>query len=98
VALKTKEDLEFIYYIDSKTYLPVKMERGRSVTMFSDYKEVDGIKAAHLLELTVSGLKMAIEKIEINPPIGGERFQLPEQKNEKDKDVNKDEGKDVDKK
>jgi len=92
VSLKTKEGITFIYYLDSKTFLPIKMETGKSATMFGDYKKVDGITTARLLELPEANLKMTIEKIEINPAIDGKRFQVPEVKKDEAKTENKDSG------
>src|SRR5262245_42184851 len=76
-------------YLDAETYLLVKTEgkrkfRGTEVegeTMFSDYKEVDGLMQPFSMESGPKGgqqrRKMTFTKVELNVPIDNARFAVP---------------------
>jgi hypothetical protein len=79
----------FLYYLNSETFRPVQTE-GRifldeaqmdSVSLYSDYREVDGLLFPYALETRLKsqteGRKMTVEKIELNPDIDDSRFAFP---------------------
>ena len=78
-------------WIDAKTFLDVKIEgaprrfdgRMRPVaTYFSDYKPVDGVQVARLLETRVEGTRQSerilIEQVALNPALDATRFARPQ--------------------
>lgn len=77
------------YYIDTETFLILKQTAKRTVrgtevdgeSLFSDYKEVDGIMFAFSMTNGVVGSEqkqtMTFEKIEIDPAIDDARFHMP---------------------
>lgn len=79
-----------IYLFDKNTYLPYKRSsmadagptKGMSTeTIFSNYKEVEGLRFPYLIEQRVNGVSQAsmnFEMVEINPPIEDESFKFPE--------------------
>ena len=78
------------YYLDAKSYLPVKTDADRVVdgkpatteTFISDYREVDGLMIPHIIENRSPGLiqKVTVQKVEINVPIEDARFRMPSAK------------------
>jgi len=76
-------------YLDAETWLLVKQEgkvkrRGTEMdgeTLFSDYKDVDGIMEPFAMESGAKGMpqkqKMTFTKIELNVPIDDARFAVP---------------------
>ncbi|MDP9044653.1 MAG: outer membrane lipoprotein-sorting protein [Pseudomonadota bacterium] len=78
-------------WVDANTFLDLKFEgtprlfdgRMRSVaTYFSDYKPVNGVQIARLLETRVEGVRRSerilIEQVALNPPLDATRFARPE--------------------
>ena len=76
-------------YLDAETYLEIKVESKRTVrgtevegeSYLSDYKEVEGLMIAHVMEQGQKGSpmrqKLVIEKVEINPDIQDAVFAMP---------------------
>lgn len=76
-------------YLDAETFLEIKMESKRTIrgteiegeSYLSDYKEVDGMMMAHVIENGVKGSpqrqKIMIEKFEVNPAIADSLFAMP---------------------
>jgi outer membrane lipoprotein-sorting protein len=76
-------------YLDAETYLEIKMESKRMMngteveteSYLSDYKEVDGLMMAHVMESGPKGSpqrqKLVIEKVELNPEISDTIFAMP---------------------
>ncbi len=91
IKLTTKAGKEINYWIDSKTYLIYQSSQkggfggGRGadmelVTVFKDYKGVDGIQFAFTTELKgnaggFSGGTMNYEKIELNKPVDDKLYK-----------------------
>ena len=86
----TKKNGKIEYdYLDAETWLLVKQEgkvkrRGTEMdgeTLFSDYKDVDGIMEPFAMESGAKGMpqkqKMTFTKIELNVPIDDARFAVP---------------------
>lgn len=85
----TRSDAEVEYYfIDSKDFLLRKKSRniisdGKSVenvSLFSDYREVDGIRFPYLNENFMDGQPFSTveyETIELNKPVGEKIFSMP---------------------
>jgi hypothetical protein len=86
----TRKDGDVAYYfVDTRTYLPIRVEatrtvRGRPIAAegtMGDYREAGGFLWPHRLENGASGMPdkqvVTIEKIEINPPIDDARFKMP---------------------
>jgi outer membrane lipoprotein-sorting protein len=77
------------YYLDTETYLLVKLEgktkrRGTEFdgeSFFSDYKDVDGYMVPFVMEQGAKGMeqrqKMSFSKIEVNVPLDDSRFVMP---------------------
>jgi outer membrane lipoprotein-sorting protein len=77
------------YFLDARSYLPVRVEgkrvvRGTEVEgegTIGDYKEVAGFLWPHFMQNGAKGRPekqtITIEKIEINPPIDDARFRKP---------------------
>lgn len=77
-------------YLDAESFLEIKAEgktrlRGQDIegeTTFGDYKEVSGIVFAHSIQSKMKGgpgpgQTITFEKIEINPEIPANRFDMP---------------------
>jgi outer membrane lipoprotein-sorting protein len=76
-------------YLDAETFLEVKAEAKRMVrgteiegeSLFGDYKEVDGMMVAHVMESGAKGSpqrqKMVFEKVEFNVPLADSLFVMP---------------------
>lgn len=85
---KKNGDVQY-YYIDSDSYLELKVEGKRKVrgselefeTSLGDYKDVDGYIVAHAITSGAKGSPqrqdIVVEKIEINPTLDGARFKMP---------------------
>lgn len=77
------------YFIDTETYLILKETAKRTVrgtevegeSMFSDYKEVDGLMFPHSMTNGMVGSErkqtMSFDKIEVNPALDDARFHMP---------------------
>jgi outer membrane lipoprotein-sorting protein len=88
---KKSGDVSYLY-IDSESYLQVKMEGKRMIrgtemeieTSIGDYKQVEGMMFPHAIEAGAKGSpqrqKISVDKIEINPSIDDSRFKMPEVK------------------
>lgn len=90
LKLKRPEHPESIIYIDTATYMEVKIE-GQGVnpqtgqtmqteTLMSDYRSVDGIQMAHTTEVKMDGntiQKMNMETIEVNVDVADSVFEMP---------------------
>jgi len=75
-------------YLDVKTFQRLRTDstrqvRGRAVqiqTTYGDYKKVRGILFPRLIEVEASGrpqkLRVVVGPIEVNPPLGDDRFEL----------------------
>jgi outer membrane lipoprotein-sorting protein len=72
------------FYIDSKTYLIVKMtgtsERGPIEVKFKEYKDFDGIKMPTKILVSVGGMEMttSVKDFKVNPDINDSLFEKPE--------------------
>lgn len=78
-------------FLDADSYLEIKAEgktkvRGQEMegeTSFGDYKEVGGLIYAHSIQSKPkgapagAGMTITIEKVEVNPELGAERFAMP---------------------
>lgn len=90
LKLVTKAGTESIVYLDSDSFLEIKMEGKQKVqgqeieseTTFGNYQEVDGLLFPHAIEMkpkgAPAGQAITIEKIELNPTIDGDLFTMPE--------------------
>jgi hypothetical protein len=77
------------YYIDTDSFLELKVETERKVrgtvqyseTWYGDYEEVNGLYYPFAFESAEKGdanrVKFTVEKIEINPPLSDTRFSIP---------------------
>lgn len=78
-------------YLDKEYFLEIKQDdtrtmRGQQVeseTAIGDYKEVEGLMIAHSHDITSSmmpgqGQTMLFDKVELNPEIPDDRFEMPE--------------------
>jgi peroxiredoxin/outer membrane lipoprotein-sorting protein len=82
-------DVEY-YYLDAKSYLPVKCEGRRTVMgmtqefgrLFEEYKPVDGLPIAHVVREwegppgSPQSVRV-IDKVELNVAVPDERFRMP---------------------
>lgn len=86
--LTDKEKNLYTFYIDSESFLLVKMSAKMTIqgneiisdTYFSNYKEVDGMLLAHSVESKVNGqtqMVAVMEKYSINEKIDNDFFQKP---------------------
>lgn len=77
-------------WVDAKTFLDLKFEgpprrfdgKMRPVmTVFRDYKSVDGLMIPHLFETSVDGIrgseKIVVDKVAVNPQLDDTRFAKP---------------------
>jgi hypothetical protein len=76
-------------YVDVTSHMVVRSDvprvvRGHRVEMqstFSDFREVSGIVFPHLIEIRIKGrpqiLKIAVERVELNPQLDPASFQMP---------------------
>ncbi len=77
-------------WVDAQSFLEVKIEgsprrldgRDRAVFVYPrDYRAVNGLRIAHVLETTVQGVerveKITIEKVAVNPKLDDSRFTKP---------------------
>ena len=86
IKLTTKAGKEINYWIDASTYLLTKSStkgggrrsaggEGEQITLYKDYKAIDGILFAHTLETKMSGGEgrggggTTFDKIELNKPV-----------------------------
>lgn len=77
------------FYLDSLTYFPIKQvvhktTDGKDVESemrLGDYREVSGLRYPYLLESAnktgPGGQRLVLDKIEVNPPLGADRFAMP---------------------
>lgn len=77
------------YYIDTDSFLELKVETERTIrgtvqygeTYYGDYEEVDGIYFPFAFEQGQKGnpfrTKLTVDKVEINVPIAGSLFVMP---------------------
>jgi outer membrane lipoprotein-sorting protein len=75
------------YFLDAKTYLPVRTDGKRVVngsevdteTLISDYRDVNGMMMPHVVESRMPSVvqKVTLQKIELNVPIEDSRFKMP---------------------
>ncbi len=77
------------YYIDTDTFLELKIENERTIrgtvryseTYFGDYEKVDGIYFPFALEAGAKGdserVKYTIDKVAVNPSLPDSRFSMP---------------------
>ena len=78
-------------YLDKEYYLEIKQDDTRTMrgqqmeseTAIGDYKEVDGLLIAHSHDITSAMMPgqsqtMLFEKVELNPEIADDRFEMPE--------------------
>jgi outer membrane lipoprotein-sorting protein len=77
------------YFLDARSYLPVRVEGRRTVRgtdiegegTIGDYKEAGGFLWPHSIQNGAKGMPdkqvITIEKIEINPAIDDARFEMP---------------------
>ncbi|HET7294451.1 MAG TPA: outer membrane lipoprotein-sorting protein [Vicinamibacteria bacterium] len=89
LKVATPAGLERVVYVDVQNGLEVRVEsaqvlRGgekRVDTFFRDYREVQGLLIAHVVESRLSdasvGQKLAIESVQINPRLDDARFDTP---------------------
>lgn len=89
IKLTRKSGQVEFYYIDTETYLILRETAKRTVrgteiegeTLFSDYKDVDGVMCPFSLTNGVLGSPqkqaMSFDKIEIDPVIDNARFRMP---------------------
>jgi outer membrane lipoprotein-sorting protein len=82
------------YYLDAEYFIPIRMEgvreaQGRTVeyeSIFSDYKEVDGLMIAHSIEARPKGAPagqvVTIDLIELNVDLPDSLFVMPEKSGE----------------
>jgi hypothetical protein len=78
------------YYLDTESYLPLKVEAKRTIrgteiegeSILGDYKEVAGFLWPHSIQNSAKGRPekqdLTIEKVEVNIPIDDARFKMPE--------------------
>jgi len=90
IKLTLKDGDVRYYYLDADSYLEIKIETQTTVrgavqfsdTMLGDYEQVDGVYFPFSIELGETGgtdqrLRLAVEKIEINPSLDDNLFSLP---------------------
>ncbi|MBV9498678.1 MAG: outer membrane lipoprotein-sorting protein [Acidobacteriaceae bacterium] len=77
------------YYLDTDTYLELKVETQRMIrgayqyreTLYGDYEQVDGIYFATALASKEKGdtneVKVTIDKVEVNVPLANSLFTVP---------------------
>jgi len=82
------------YYLDSDSYLEIKMETQSHIrgaiqytdTLLGDYEQVDGIYFPFSIESTETGTdtwqRITVEKIEVNVPLEDSLFSWPSSKSE----------------
>ncbi len=84
-----KDETVSQFYIDAKTFLPVKVAssfevQGSTVeisTLYSDYRDVDGLLIAHTVVQSAGPMgrrTTTFEKIELNPEMPDKMFDMPE--------------------
>src|SRR5437868_2373388 len=79
------------YYLDTDSYLEIKMESQRMVrgsleeneTYYGDYEAVNGVYYPFAFQTAEKGqpeadrVQYTVEKIEVNAPLGNDRFAMP---------------------
>jgi len=77
------------YYIDTDSYLELKVETERNIrgtvqygeTLYGDYEEVNGLYFPFAFETGTKGepnrVRFTVEKVEINVPLSRARFAIP---------------------
>lgn len=84
IKVTDKEGEVSNFYINSKTYLLVKMtgtsERGPIEVQFKEYKDFDGIKMPTKILVNVGGMSMTtnVKDFKINPDLKDSLFEKPE--------------------
>lgn len=83
LKVTTKEGVVMDQYLDANTYMVAKTTvyvngQGMDV-LYSDYKNVDGIKIAHLTEMTgpMGAMAFITNKVKINTPVDESVFKRP---------------------
>ncbi len=88
IRVTMKDGMTAVYYLDAKTFLPVRTiatvsTAGKDMEVESyptDYRRVGGIMFAHSIDQRVGGSsigKLTYEKIEVNEPMDEKIFQMP---------------------
>jgi hypothetical protein len=89
LAVTLKSGASRTLWLDANSGLLVRTEatrklRGVELTLeavYGDYRAEGGVQFARAIELGVRGrpqrLRIAVERVEVNPPIEGSRFQEP---------------------
>jgi len=84
-----KSGTEQIYYLDAEEFVPFMMEDTRTFqgnkveteTIFSDFKEVDGLIMAHSIENRMKGQPggqvITVQTVEIDPDLSTVEFAMP---------------------
>jgi hypothetical protein len=77
------------YYIDTDSFLQLKVETERKIrgtvryeeTLYGDYEQIDGVYFPMAMETGTKGdsqhAKLTVEKVEVNAPLGDARFAIP---------------------
>ncbi|MFH1941850.1 MAG: hypothetical protein ABIL68_07070, partial [bacterium] len=88
LSVKLPLGAEMVYYVDAKTYLLHKAvahltlygEARHPERVFSDYKEIGGIRFPHGFTYGSRNgiMKGRIESVEINAPMDDDHFQIPD--------------------
>jgi len=77
------------YYIDTDSFLELKIETERNIrgaiqygeTLLGDYEKVDGVYYPFAVDSGEKGsqfhMRIAVEKVEVNVPLDGARFTMP---------------------
>ncbi len=87
LKVTTKDGKEKIYYLETESCLEIKMEMQRDIqgtpatvsTIFSDYKDVDGLKIAFSIQVSAGAqfqTNMIIEAVELNLDIDDSLFKI----------------------
>jgi hypothetical protein len=84
-----KSGTEQIYYLDAEEFVPFLMEDTRTIqgnkveteTIFSNFKEVDGLIMAHSIENRMKGQPggqtITVKTVEIDPDLSAVEFAMP---------------------
>lgn len=90
IKFTSPDNFSAVYYFDTKTFF-VSQEISQSVAMgqivesttnYSDFRQTDGYKIPHKIELSLSGgqyfNEMTVTKVEFNAPVDESIFKKPE--------------------
>jgi hypothetical protein len=78
-----------VYYIDTDSFLELKIETERKIRgtvryeeiLYGDYEQIDGVYFPMALEMGAKGesqhAKVTMEKVEVNPPLDDSKFAMP---------------------